>query len=300
MEMQRTALITALAACLPLLVNAQTKPTKLEFEVASIRPASQIDAQNASVKIGVHIDGSQIRFTSLSLRDCMRFAWGVKDYQIDGPAWVASDRWDIVAKLPSGSNTDQVPDMLQALLTDRFKLTFHHDSRDFAVLALVLSKGGLKLHETPRDPNAPPPSAKPNAINVNASGSAAGVFVDMGQGSSYSFADNKLVGKQLNMFRIADTLSRYMEKPVVDLTGLPDDKFYDFTFEISPDDYRTMLIRTALRNGITLPPGAEKLADMPTDTLAAAMEAAGLRLESRKAPQDVMVIEKADKTPTDN
>src|SRR5579863_8170756 len=113
MEMHRNAVITALVACLPLLVSAQTKPAHLEFEVASIRPAAPIDA-GASVKIGIHIDGSQIRFTSLSLRDCMRYAWGVKDYQIDGPEWVAADRWDIVAKLPSGSNTDQVPDMLQA------------------------------------------------------------------------------------------------------------------------------------------------------------------------------------------
>ena len=297
MEMHRPAVIFTLAACLPILVNAQTAKPRLEFEVASIRPAPAIDA---SVKIGIHIDGSQIRFTSLSLRDCMRYAWGVKDYQIEGPEWVAADRWDIVAKLPAGSNTDQVTEMLQSLLTDRFKLSFHHDSKEFAVFALVLSKGGIKLQETARDPNTPPPSAKPNAINVNAQGSAAGVFVDMGQGSSYSFADNKLVGKQLNMFRIADTLSRYMEKPVVDMTSLPDDKFYDFSFEISADDYRTMLIRTALRNGVTLPPGAEKLADLPTDTLAAAMEAAGLRLESRKAPQDVMVIDHADKTPTDN
>lgn len=300
MEMHRIAVISALAACLPLALAAQTAKPRLEFEVASIRPAAPIDAGGAAVKIGIHIDGAQIRFTSLSLRDCMRYAWGVKDYQIDGPEWVGAARWDIVAKLPSGSNTDQVPEMLQNLLTDRFKIAFHHESKDFAVDALVLSKGGLKLQETPRDPNTPPPSARPNAINVNASGSAAGVFVDMGQGSSYSFADNKLVGKQLNMFRIADTLSRYMEKPVVDLTGIPDDKFYDFTFNISADDYRTMLIRTAIRNGITLPPGAEKLADLPTDTLAAAMEAVGLRLDSRKAPQDVMVIDHADKTPAEN
>ena len=300
MKMHRTAVISALAACLPLLINAQTKPTHLQFEVASIRPAAAIDAQNASVKIGIHIDGAQIRFSSLSLRDCMRYAWEVKDYQISGPEWVMSDRWDITAKLPSGATTDQVPEMLQNLLTDRFKLAIHHESKEFAVYALILAKGGIKLQETALDPNLPPPSARPKSINVNASGSAAGVFVDMGQGSSYSFADNKLVGKQLNMFRLADTLSRYMEKPVVDLTGLPDNKFYDFSFEISADDYRTMLIRTALRNGVTLPPGAERLADLPTDTLAAAMEAAGLRLDSRKAPQDVMVIDHADKTPTDN
>ena len=300
MEMTRTAVIAAVAALLPLLPNlaiAQTKP-RLEFEVASIRPAAPMDA---SVKIGMHIDGSQVRFTDLSVRDCMRLAWQVKDYQIVGPEWVASDRWDITAKIPAGANSDQVPEMLQNLLADRFKITFHHDSKEFAVYALIAAKGGIKLKETAPDPNGPSDTAAPKSnLNVNASGSAAGVFVDLGQGRYYSFADNKLVGHKLTMALIADTLSRYMDKPVVDMTGAPENTPYDLTFEISADDYRTMLIRTAIRNGVTLPPGAERLADLPTDTLTAAMEAAGLKLDSRKAPQDVMVIDHADKTPTEN
>lgn len=296
MEMTRTALLAALAAVLPALVPAQAASPRLEFEVASIRPAAPMDA---SVKIGMHIDGSQVRFTDLSVRDCMRIAWQVKDYQVVGPEWIATDRFDIVAKLPAGANSDQVQEMLQNLLTDRFKITFHHDTKEFAVYALVPAKSGIKLKETA--PDATTDSAAPKSnLNVTASGSAAGVFVDLGQGAWYSFADNKLTGHKLNMTRIADTLSRYMDKPVVDMTGAPVNTNYDFSFEISADDYRTMLIRTALRNGVTLPPGAEKLADAPTDTLSAAMEASGLRLESRKAPQDVMVIDHADKTPGDN
>ena len=298
MEMQRIAVIFALATCLPLLVNAQTRPAKLEFEVASIRPAPPMDA---SVKIGMHTDGAQVRFDFLSLRDCMRLAWQVKDYQVVGPDWVGSDRFNITAKVPDGGATqEQVRTMLQNLLIDRFKLTFHNDKKEFAVYALVLSKNGLKMTETAPDAASDAPAAKPAGINVNASGSAAGVFVDLGNGSYYTFADNKLVGHKLTLPRIADTLAQYMDKPVVDMTGLSDAKFYDFSLPITTDDYRVMLIRSAIRAGVSLPPQALAMADGSIDSFYSSLEAAGLKMDPRKAALDVMVIDHADKTPADN
>ncbi len=254
---------------------------------------------DASVKIGMHIDGSQVRFNFLSVKDCMRLAWKVKNYQVVGPEWVGSDRFDIVGKVPDGAKTDQVPEMLQNLLIDRFKLTFHKDKKEFAVFALVAGKGGVKLKETA--PDAATDNAAPKSnLNISASGSAAGVFVDLGQGSWYTFADNKLVGHKLTMEQIADNLSRYMDKPVVDMTGLPATKNYDFSFDVTADDYRTMLIRSAISAGVSLPPEALRLAEGTTDSLLSSMEASGLKLDSRKAPLDVMVIDHADKTPTEN
>jgi uncharacterized protein (TIGR03435 family) len=298
MDMPRTALFAVIAAFIPLVAVAQTTPPRLEFEVASIRPAAPMDA---SVKIGMHIDGAQVRFTDLTVRECMRIAWEVKNYQIVGPDWVGSDRFDIAAKLPDGAKPDQVPEMLRNLLIDRFKITFHRDKKEFSVYALVAGKGGLKLKETAPDAAADNADAAPKSgMNISARGSAAGVFVDLGQGSWYTFADNKLVGHKLTMERIAENLSRYMDKPVVDMTGAPANTNYDFSFEITPDDYRTMLIRSAIGAGVSLPPEAARLAEGPTDSLFAAMEAAGLKMDSRKAPLDVMVIDHADKTPTEN
>jgi uncharacterized protein (TIGR03435 family) len=294
MKMTRIALF---AAFLPVLAVAQTAPSHLEFEVASIRPAPPIDA---SVKIGVHIDGAQVHFEYLSVRDCMRYAWAIKDFQIVGPDWIGSDRWDIIAKLPQGAKSDQVPEMLQNLLTERFKLTFHRDKKEFAVYALMPGKGGLKLKETPPDSASDAAAAPRSNVNVNAQGSAAGVFVDFGGGSYYSFADNKLVGHKLSMDRIVDTLGRYTDKPVVDMTEAPATKYYDFSFDITAEDWRTMLIRTAIKAGVSLPPEAVKMADASTDSLTTAMELVGLKLDSRKAPLDVMVIDHADKTPTEN
>jgi uncharacterized protein (TIGR03435 family) len=296
----RTVLV-ATAAFLPVFVFGQTplqtKPSHLEFEVASVRPAPPMDA---SVKIGMHTDGAQVRFDFLSVRDCMRIAWQVKDFQIIGPDWIASDRFNITAKVPEGgASQEQVREMLRNLLMERFKLTFHPDKKEFAVYALVLGKNGLKMQETAPDALTDAAPAK-GGLSVNASGSAAGVFVDLGQGSYYTFANNKLVGHKLTMPRIADTLGAYMDKPVVDMTGLPDNKNYDFSLDITSDDYRVMLIRSAIKAGVSLPPEAMHLADGSIDSLYSALDTTGLKMDPRKAPLDVMVIDHADKTPTEN
>jgi uncharacterized protein (TIGR03435 family) len=297
MDMTRTVLFAAIACFFPVFAVAQTAPGHLEFEVSSIRPAQQ---QDARVDVGMHIDGAQVRFNYLSVRDCMRIAWQVKDYQVVGPDWVGSDRFNITAKLPEGHNgQDQVDEMLQNLIKDRFKLTYHMDKKEMAVYALVAGKNGLKLKETPVEAGAEDAPA-PKSFDVKASGSANGVYVDFGGGSYYNFADNKLVGHKLSMRLIVDTLSRYMDKPIVDMTGAPDNKNYDFSFDITPDDWRTMLIRTAIKAGVTLPPEALRLADLPIDSLAQAMDAVGLRMDSRKAPVDVIVIDQATRTPTEN
>src|SRR4030081_3400752 len=97
---------------------SQTSP-RPEFEVASIRPPAPI---TADVKVGVHIDGAQVSFTYVALKDLIQSAYKLKNYQVVGPDWVGSERFDIAAKLPAGADRDQVPAMLQSLLEDRFKM----------------------------------------------------------------------------------------------------------------------------------------------------------------------------------
>jgi uncharacterized protein (TIGR03435 family) len=179
-------------------------------------------------------------------------------------------------------------------------MTVHREKRDFPVYAMSLGKGGLKLKETAPDEAGPIAEAPKSSLDVKATASAAGVYGDLGNGSYFTFADNHLIGHKLPMWRIADLLNNFMDKPVIDMTELSRTTNYDFSFEITADDYRTMQIRGALKSGISLPPEVAQMADLPTDSLSAAMEAAGLRLESRKAPQDVIVIDHADKTPTEN
>lgn len=297
MTMSRLFLATAVAAVVPVLAVAQAKPQRLQYEAASIRSTPVLEA---GVKLGVHADGAQVRFDFLSLRDLTRIAWQVKDYQVTGPDWIASERYTVIAKVPEGRFTeDQRREMLQNLLIDRFNLKYHKEKKEFAVYALEQGKNGVKMTETPADASgeAAPPS---KGINVSASGSEKGVFVDLGGGAYFTFTDNKFVGHKITTPRIVDSLAMYLEKPLVDETGLPADKAYDLTLPITPDDYRVMLIRSAIHAGIQLPPQALQLADGPIDSFYSALDTAGLKLESKRAPIDVIVVDSANKAPGDN
>src|SRR5581483_6958093 len=106
--------------------------TKVEFEVASIKPVSEQTPADG-VQIGLHVDGSQVRYSALSLKEYIAQAYQVKLYQVSGPDWLAGQRFEIAAKLPEGSKMAQVPEMLQNLLADRFNLKLHRDSKEFPV-----------------------------------------------------------------------------------------------------------------------------------------------------------------------
>src|ERR1700712_5003650 len=118
--------VAVLITLVPLV--AQTPAPHPEFEVASIKPSAP--PGQGQVNVGVHIDGARLSCTYLSLKDYIRMAYRMKDHQIIGPDFLASDRFDIAATLPSAEARDKVPEMLQTLLADRFHLTFHRDSKE--------------------------------------------------------------------------------------------------------------------------------------------------------------------------
>jgi uncharacterized protein (TIGR03435 family) len=267
-----------------------------EFEVASIKPFSP--SGPGQVGIGVHVDGAQIRVVGLSLRDYLGFAYKIKATLISGPDWTATERFDISAALPAGSTPAQLPEMLQALLADRFRMKFHKDKKEFPVYALLVGKAGVKMKETPPDSDADKDEPKGTA-NVAATGSGAGVSVNYGHGSFYTFANNRFEAKKLTMALFAGNLERFADRQIVDMTGLTGQ--YDFAFDVTPEDYRAMLIRSAVWVGANLPPEAMRLLDASSPAaLGDALQQIGLRLEARKAPLDVLVIDDALKTPTAN
>jgi uncharacterized protein (TIGR03435 family) len=277
----------ALAACAAF---AQKAPARLEFDVASIKPSAPL---TESVHIGVRIDGSQVYFTGYALKDYIRIAYGVKDYLVTGPDWFASERFDIAAKLPPGGATrDQINEMLQTLLVDRFKLTTHREKKEFSVYALVVAKGGSKMNETPVQADGP-------TVTVAASGDRNGVSVALPGGGSFTFADSKMEAKKITMVRFAEMMARFVDRPVVDMTNLPN--AYDLKLELTPKDYRAMQIRAAITAGVQLPPEAARLTlNEAPDSLLTAMQLVGLKLETRKAPLEVIVVDHLEHSPTDN
>jgi uncharacterized protein (TIGR03435 family) len=99
--------------------------------------------------------------------------------------------------------------------------------------------------------------------------------------------------------RLAGALSPFMDRPVIDMTNVKGN--YDFALELSAEDFRAMGIRSALAAGVAIPPQAIQMAEAASgDSLFNALEKLGLKLESRKAPVEVLVIDHAEKTPSEN
>ena len=263
------------------------------FEVASIRPTA--DQGGAQVGAGVQITQRQVRLAGLSLRDYVAMAYGLRVRQVEAPDWLASTRFDVQATLPEGSNPNDLDEMMKTLLAARFKRRAHLDKREFPVYALESASGGIKLVKVADEP-APAADAPVAAVGA---GSAAGIMVDLGGGSSYAFASNKLEIKKLTMEVLADTLTMFVDRTVVDMTRTPGR--FDGTFEVTPEDYQGMLIRSAVNNGIVLPAPALRMLDTASiASLVDALRRAGLSLESRRAPLDVVIVDSIDKAPSEN
>ncbi len=273
----------ALAFTLSIPAFAHAPP---EFEVASIKPSG--DPGPTRAQAGIRIDGAQFTASFFSLRDYIGIAYSLKSYQITGPDWISSLRFDIAAKLPAGASRKDVPEMLKALLADRFQLKLHHDKKEFAVYALVASKGAVSLKVS-----ADMTEGNGN-VNVAGGGDANGTSVNLGNGAGYTFGSEKFDGRKLTMAVFADNLARFVDRPVVDMTGLT--AAYDFSLPVTPEDFRAMQIRSGMNAGVVLPPQVIQMAESSYDSLHASLAKVGLKLEQRKAPLDIVVVDRAEKT----
>jgi len=269
-------------------------PAGLKFEVASLRPSQ---TSQERVDVGVHYDGAQVRINALPMRDYIARAYGLKLYQVSGPEWLTSERFDLSAKLPEGAKQDQLGEMLQALLAERFQLKVHRDKKELPVYALIVGKPPLKLQESAPDPPGTVP--KP-AVNVTASGSADGVSVNLGNGSYYSFVPpGKFEAKKISMDMLARQLERYTDRPIIDMTELKGN--YDLALTVTNEDYQVMLIRAATNAGMILPPQViQYMENGSIGSLLDAVQQLGLKLDARKAPLDLLVVDSMSKTPTEN
>ena len=274
----------------------QGAPAKMDFEVASVRPA-QTSGGPDQVQAGLRMDGSQAHFAALSVKNLIARAYDVQQSEISGPDWISSVRYDINAKLPDGATTDQIPQMLQSLLAERFGLKFHRESKEMPAYAIVLGKPPLKLKETPPD-SEPAPDPKVG-VSLAVTGSAAGVAMDLGHGSSFALANDQFNIKKLTMDQVAVRLAQFLDRPVVNLTKLTGN--YDFTLPVTREDYYILLVRSGANAGVSMPPQAMGLLSAgPPSSLFDSIDQLGLHMDSRKMPLDTIVVDQALQTPTEN
>jgi len=304
---------------------AQSTGTLPSFEVASVKPAAPLTDGRIRVMMrggpGTP-DPGQITYTNVTIKSLMTNAYHVKEYQISGPDWLESQRYDITAKVPPGATKEQFQLMLQSLLAERFKLTLHHQSKELPMYALVVAKGGPKLKESVDDPNAPtaggPNAGGPEGGRGSPLANAAvratvgkdgfpqlppggrGAIMMMGMGGRMRMAANGQSTGQL-----AELLSNQLSRPVLDMTGLQ--AKYDYTLEFAPDEGSMGMMK-----GMPMPmppPGEGGGGAGPAATpdggsgptiFAALQEQLGLKLEARKGPVDMLVIDTLEKVPTEN
>ena len=278
-------------------VFADTLPS---FEVASIKPAAPMTG--GRIMIGQRggpgtPDPGQIAFTNVSVKDLIQNAYNVKAYQISAPnfGWLETVRFDIVARVPAGATAEQARLMMQSLLADRFKLSVHHSSKDQPVYALLVAKNGPRLKESVEDPNAaaapPNPAAPPKGA----------MSMMMTPGGRM-----RLKSDALTMSRLTDMLASQLDRPVIDATELTGK--YDIVLDFAPDMAAMQAKMAAM--GVGMPPGAmgeggghdaAGSGDSQNATLFTALpEQLGLRLESRKGPVDLIVVDAVERTPTEN
>jgi uncharacterized protein (TIGR03435 family) len=257
--------------------------------------------------------------------------------QIAGPDWLRSEIFEIHAKIPEGYSKDQVPEMLQALLADRFQLKAHRENKEQPVYALVVSKGGPKLKEAVADSDTPPPesdpaksldgqngSGKSNAISISTPGGqmnvkqdGRGIMVTGGQNGAMrvSAGENGNLRMQMSkvtMAAFAELLTPIVDRPVVDRTNLKG--FYQLDLEIPRED--VLSLARSMVPGLAIgaspfgkgegPASASggfagiMASDPSGGALIQAVQQLGLKLESRKAPVETLVIDHVEKNPTEN
>ena len=264
--MRKFILIAAAALASSGIAWSQTaKP--LSFEVASVKPAAPCCAPGQWRESKVLDD--RIDFRYVTVRYCIAAAYRLKEYQVFGPPWINEGRFDIVAKGAEGTRREQLPEMIQTLLAERFRLEVHPEKREFHVFTLTVGKNGPKLKASPAETD------NQGGANFGISMSGAGV--------------GRLEARRADMVALANTLPRFVGRPVVNLTELSGR--FDFELEFSPDDIKGMRI--------DVPPPTTASAEFGM-SIFTSIQKVGLRLESQRLPLDAIVVDRGEKTPIEN
>lgn len=255
----------------------QTKEGLPSFEVASVKPSAFVGGNSSFTGLADRRGGpgtsdpGRITFTNFPLKGLLIAAFGVMRYQIACPPWLDNERFDIEAKFPPGTTTrEQLGLMLQHLLAERFNMESHREKRQLPIYALITAKSGPKLRVA--DPSVEPKCVRPVTEQKASERRPPGY--------------REQVCQNLTMAAFTEWLPKLspldIDRVVVDATGL------DGSYDLS-------LVWTS--SGIGAAVGSEP----PGPNLFNAMEKQlGLKLEPRRGPVDVVVIDRIERKPIEN
>jgi uncharacterized protein (TIGR03435 family) len=227
-----------------------------QFDAASIHKSSGKGGGRGSMP-GQEFHLSPVTLTAqgVTLRDCIRWACNVNEYQVTGPDWIESERYDITGKSAEAANTDEFRVMMQGLLADRFGLQFHRETKVMSTWMLSVGKNGPKFKESDSEgDSALEPEMKTMSISI----------------------------KRAPISQLVAIASKAVQAPVLDMTELKGR--YDVTIQISK----------------YLPQPGDGPPDVVSILQRGLQEELGLKLESKKVPLDLLVVDHAERAPAEN
>jgi uncharacterized protein (TIGR03435 family) len=242
------------------------------FEVASVKrsdPKAANSGPNVCKGGPGTLDPTTLRCTNAALSLFILQAYDVKFYEMVAPEWVthaSESSYDVSAKIRPGTTKENYRLMLQRMLSERFHLRVHRETREMPAYVLSLGKKGPKL--------TPPSMAEPQAPHFTAT------FI----GNHFHWAFHKAA-----LADLAGSLVSQFWSPVLDETGLSGE--YDFTLDFAPDE--NWQTRVGWRPASSVPDETPVLATAISEQL-------GLKLASRRGPVKVLVVDSADRAPVEN
>ncbi len=274
----RIALIIAVVAGI---CHAQPAP---QFEVASVKLAG------APPVFASTIGESRVNLSPVNLKYLIQLAYKVEAFQVSGPDWITKTGFSLMAKPPEGATKEQIPVMLQALLADRFGLVLHREAREQQIYALLPGKDGPKLNDAALDnqPDTQYMTGRTMLQKISTEGGDG--FWTISSERSNPDGVRTFDAPRITMAEFARTLTPYLELPVVNMTGIK------VPYHVRLDVPLTL---AGARNRASLP--VEPPADhQDVVSIFSSVQKLGLTLEKRKAPIESLIVDHAERVPTEN
>jgi uncharacterized protein (TIGR03435 family) len=281
-----------------LTTNAQPRDATLRFDVVSVKLS--VPGPNPLEHRLLRVTSpDRVRYLGISLKDVMMIAYGLKEYQVVGPDWLNNTDVDIEGIMGGGATQEQLRVMLQNLLVDRFKLAYHWGTKEFPTYSIVVGRSGPKMSES-ADRSSGDSAALPREGQVRLD--ADGFPVSQGARpdgiGTVKINGRSLLGAQrATMQELAKELSSklHLGAPVSDETGLKGK--YDFTLKFATLGWDGRFLDFP-ELGIS---ASAYEAMEPLPELGVALQSQlGLKLEQKRAPVEVFVVERLEKMPSAN
>jgi uncharacterized protein (TIGR03435 family) len=285
----RTPVLLVLTLVGPVTLCAQAQSDTPRFEVSSVK-VSEADSQGRHTLSIVQGPG-RIDYRNIRLPALICQAYGVKDFQIVGLDELNKVFYDIVATFPAGTTKERLALMLRTMLAERFRLKLHREMRVLPVYAVAIAQGGLKIHQPaagdPHDSAAAKPTSLPYRVMQS--------------------RDATRVSGNLAISTLIDIIRGSVDRPVVDLTNLEGDFAINLEWSQPQDGVPAArssngnFTQGSAQQGAAPVPVASAPLGSERQLLFAALEhQLGLKVDARKSPVEMIVVDGFDRIPTEN